>query len=152
MPSSPNAVRTQRSGQPTAQPSASAAQAMLAAAAIALMAGCATSEADLQAKGLKPVTEAELRALFAERREGSFDGPQNSGLIEWKPDGTVSFGIPRGGFSDSGRYRIDGDTYCARMNKIRNGEEGCFRFYRTGDRTFTSVGTDGRFNANLTLR
>lgn len=120
-------------------------------AAIALVAGlgivgCATTETSLTEKGLKPLSEAELKSLYARSRTIKWTNAQNtSGTAEYRPDGSTSVNWGTGG--SQGRYRIAGDTFCTQYPDVRGGVERCVRTYRTGENEYRTYLTNGEYAA-----
>lgn len=53
--------------------------------------------------------------------------------VDYAKSGKLSAAVEGGYFSDVGKWWIDGDTYCANWQKIRNGETKCFKVTLDGD-------------------
>lgn len=125
-------------------------QTRIAGAAVAvcavLLIGCAATEKSMQEQGVKPMTEAELRALHA--RDWSFrwqNARGMSGTGQSRVDGSLSAQAPGG--SATGRYRFAGGQYCAKWG---DAAEYCLRFYRTGPREYkTFRADDGQWVSTL---
>lgn len=117
-----------------------------------IIAGCATmSEKALQEKGMRPMTEAELRALNAQPMSGTFVA--NTGIrgeMRSTPDGKVSLAWPGG--SSNGTYRINGNQVCSTHPTIDNGQERCLRVYQTGPNERQYFRLDGTYNSTVTVK
>lgn len=110
-----------------------------------LVVGCATTEKGLAEKGLKPLTESELKALYSRTRTTKWTNAQNrSGTGEYRVDGTAQVNWGTGGAL--GRYRIVGNTLCTQYPEVRGGAESCSRVYKTGENEYTTFFTDGEYN------
>ena len=50
-------------------------------------------------------------------------------------DGSIQLDILEIGFSDTGKWTIEGDRYCSQFTKVRYGKKACFIFkHITGDK------------------
>ena len=108
--------------------------------------GCATTEKSLTEKGMKPLSEAELKALYSGTRKVKWTNAQNrSGTGEFRADGAAS--VDWGTGSAQGKYRIVGNTLCSQYDGVRGGAETCFRIYKTGDNEYKQYFTNGEYNA-----
>ena len=114
-----------------------------------LIGGCATAEQKLMESGLKPLTDDQLREVFAKRpRTAEWSTANASGTIEYSPDGTQKTQWGRGG--DSGTYQIRNGMICGKWKTIRNGEERCFTVYKVADNTYESF-HGGKKSSTLTF-
>ena len=116
------------------------------AAALAMasaLAGCATvTEQSLLQKGVKPFTAAEMKDYFSRARSSSFVTATNAtGRIRYATDGSVT--VDAGQRSIAGKWRLSGDEVCTTYTELRNGREGCVRFYRTGPKEITTFWPEG---------
>ena len=110
------------------------------------LAGCATTENSLTEKGMKPLSEAELKTLYSGTRKFKWTNAQNrSGTGELRADGAAS--VEWGTGSAQGKYRIVGNTLCTQYDGVRGGAETCFRMYKTGDNEYRQYFTNGEYNA-----
>ena len=110
------------------------------------LAGCATTEKSLTEKGMKPLSEAELKALYSGTRKVKWTNAQNrSGTGEFRADGAAS--VDWGTGSAQGKYRIVDNTLCSQFEGVRGGAENCFRIYKTGDNEYKQYFTNGEYNA-----
>jgi len=108
--------------------------------------GCATTEKSLTEKGMKPLSEAELKAMYSRTRTAKWTNAQNtSGTVEYGADGTSS--VTWGAGSAQGKYRIVGNTFCTQYEGVRGGAENCVRIYKTGDNEYKSYHANGDYNA-----
>jgi hypothetical protein len=112
--------------------------------------GCATTETSLRDRGLSPLRQSELEALYARTRTirgTSADGLAVRGTYTQEGGATLDWG--RG--SDEGSWRISGGKFCTRYRVIRNGEERCFTVYKTGENEYQSFFPDGTFNGTASF-
>lgn len=94
-----------------------------------------TSQKALQANGVAPLTQSELETLMSRSRTARFAGKNNvTGTVTYAQEGTAKVGWNGG--SDVGSWRINGDKFCTKYKKIRNGFETCFTFYKTGENEY----------------
>lgn len=64
-----------------------------------------------------------------------------------KEDGSAELGLANG-FSDTGQWRLSDTGYCAKWQKIRNGEERCFTV-RNRMGQVQVINPDGSVNATI---
>lgn len=105
--------------------------AVLAAGALAV-AGCAMAptESGLRSDGLRPMTDAELRADHARERSCRFDNWNGAtGTVVYRPDGR--FDARTGGVDVAGNWRILDGLLCSRSPQLRGGVELCNAVYAT---------------------
>jgi hypothetical protein len=96
-------------------------------------------------KGLKPLDETELKALYARTRTIKWTNAQGrSGTGEYRTDGTASVNWGTGGAQ--GRWRVAGNTLCTQYPEVRGGAEGCSRIYKTGENEYTTFFANGEYN------
>lgn len=123
---------------------------LIAALCAGALVACATSEKSMQEKGLKPMSEAEYRSLLAQPLSGRWTSAQNaSGTVAYTPDGTVVNRPPSGELR--GRYRINGNLFCATYAEAAQGAERCGRWYKTGEREYQVFSIDGAYFATLRM-
>jgi len=93
------------------------------------------------------VSEAELKALFT---GATAHGKTTKGAkytTKFTPDGSIILDVATG-FKDTGKWRIDGNTYCATLKKSRKGTEACWEvIHRSGD-AYHLKNFDGRASSN----
>jgi hypothetical protein len=124
----------------------------LAAALVAVsgLSGCALNEKGLTEKGMKPLADADLKALYARDRTFSWKNDRGaSGTGEYRADGSTT--VAWGTGSAQGRYRIAGSQFCTTYTGIRAGAENCVRIYRTADNQFMSFYNSGEWNATFSF-
>lgn len=112
------------------------------------IAACATSEQALQRKGLKALTGSQLSALFSRDRAVTWMNARTMGEGSYSADGSASMNWKSG--SDTGSWRIEGDTFCTTWTTVRT-REACFTVYETDDMTFKQFWPDGSWNADFTI-
>jgi hypothetical protein len=109
----------------------------------AALAGCATTEATMSEKGVKPLDQKALQETFA-TRPSAFTWSNERGLsgtVSYRPDGTLSASWAQG--SDSGTYRITPEgQLCTRWKQIRGGAESCDRVYAPEPQRYLSFAPD----------
>jgi hypothetical protein len=113
---------------------------------------CASvTQKSLEAQGLKPMTEQQLRERYARPVRQRFVTAQNQGGTgEYLPDGTarVSF---LSGAAGTGKWTIKNGTFCTQYPQLRQGEEACFVLYQTGPKeTMSFHVVDGTHNSTNT--
>jgi hypothetical protein len=116
----------------------------------ALLAACAASETSLVDKGLKPLSEADLKALYSRPRTVSWTNVQgNAGTAEYSTDGAVKVAWSTGGVT--GTFRIAGNTFCPTLPGVRGGAEYCQRVYKTGDNRYATFLVNGEPNSTFSF-
>lgn len=119
--------------------------AVLAVSFIAL-AGCATTEKSLRERGLSPLAQSELEALYSRTRTigwTTFDGVRVTATYTY--NGVAQ--LEGAGFTHQGSWRITGRKFCTQYQTIRNGAETCFTFYKTGENEYKNFYPDGSLGA-----
>lgn len=123
--------------------------AFLAVLIAFLIGGCATAEQKLMESGARPLTDDQLRDLFAARaRSAQWMTASASGTVQYSPDGTQETQWSGGG--DSGTYEIRNGMICGTWKTIRNGAERCFTVYRIADKTYKTF-YQGKVSSTLTF-
>ncbi len=118
---------------------------------IAVLGACATAEQQLMESGAKPLTDDELRSVFAaESRTAKWKGTQASGEIRYEPDGTQY--LTWSGGDDTGMYTIRDGKICGKWKTIRNGKERCSTVYRKAENVYDAFFSDGRYNVTVTFQ
>lgn len=122
--------------------------AVLAATFMALS-GCATTEKSLQARGLSPLTQSELEALFSQTRTLRATNAEGlTGTWTFTPDGVAQGG---GGLeSEEASWRITGGKFCTK-DTIGSGVEKCHGIYKTGENEYQAFHPDGSLAATLSF-
>lgn len=95
----------------------------------------------VQADG-KKLSGDGIKALLS---GASVSGTTSKGApyrVMYNADGTVSLATEY--FSDTGTWRIKGDTYCAKWKTIRRGNEACFSMVSHGDVDYHFINVDGK--------
>ena len=71
--------------------------------------------------------------------------------VQYAASGNVSVNSDTG-FSDSGKWSVEGDNYCAEMTKIRNGRKGCWEVRHLNGNDYLFKGLNGTqdVKANIT--
>lgn len=101
------------------------------AGALAL-AGCASAptESGLRSEGLRPMTDAEMRAEFAREHGCRFDNWNGAtGTVGYRPDGR--FEALTGGVDVAGTWRVLDGLLCTKSPQLRGGVELCNAVYVT---------------------
>lgn len=102
------------------------------------------------------LTNADLVALYmngsATVNTGTSLGSGNRFEISRDGNGSQSgrgIGVD---WSDTGSYRIDGNTICSRWKTLRGGREQCSTFYRKADGSYASYDESGMKMADFTVK
>lgn len=109
-----------------------------------VLASCAPTEKSLRARGLSPLTQSELEALYSRTR--TVRGTTAEGVTwtgTYTPDGVAKLDWRQGG--DEGSWRITGGKFCAKFKVMYDGEERCFTIYNTGKNEFKGFNSKGSF-------
>jgi hypothetical protein len=123
--------------------------AILAVAFLTLV-GCATTEQGLRARGLAPLTQSELEALYARTRIIRGSSPDGLGLTgTYTQEGGARLDWGRG--AAEGSWRITGGKFCTKYTGIRDGEERCFTIYKTGENEYKTFFPDGTCNGTTSF-
>lgn len=117
---------------------------------VATLGACATPEQRLLEVGAKPLTDTELRGLFAaEPRNAAWKSARASGTIRYQPDGTQY--VTWSGGEDTGSYTIRDGKICGKWKTIRNGKERCSTVYHKATNVYDAFFSDGSYNVTLTF-
>jgi hypothetical protein len=118
--------------------------AILAAVFLTLVGG-ATTEKSLRERGLSPLTQSELEALYARTRVIRGSSPDGLGLTgTYTKEGGARLDWGRG--AAEGSWRIIEGKFCTKYKVIRDGEERCFTIYKTEENEYKAFLPDGTFN------
>jgi hypothetical protein len=116
------------------------------AAVLIVLAGCALTEKALQERGLSPLTQSELEAMFSRTRTFHRTNAEGgSGTVTYTPAGVVKLDWIQG--ADEGFWWIAGDKFCVKYNikykPILRGGERCFTVYKTGENEYKAFNAEG---------
>jgi hypothetical protein len=120
---------------------------MVAAIFIGLS-GCAITEKSLRQRGLSPLTQSELEALYSRTRTAHgtiiMAGRTAEG-VRWTytPEGVVKVDWRQGGAE--GSWRIAGGKFCRTFKVINDGQEFCVTIYKTGQNEYNAFHAEGFF-------
>ena len=105
--------------------------------------GCATTaEQSLREKGLSPLTQTELEALYSGTPTVHGKTPNGgSGTATYTSDGVARFDFGKG--VNTGSWRIEGGKFCVQYPNLRNGEDRCYTVYKIGDDQYQNFNPDG---------
>ena len=112
------------------------------AASILALAGCVATEKSLQARGVSPLTQSELKTLWSRTRTvhvWSYDYKVWADGI-YTADGVAKVNWGRG--EDEGVWQIKADTFCTQYPQVREGQEKCFTMYQIGENQYELYGPD----------
>jgi len=122
--------------------------AVLTATFLALS-GCATPEKSLQARGLSPLTQRELEALFSQTRTLHATTAEGlTGTWTFTPDGVAKGGW--GLVSAETSWRITGGKFCTKDTR-GSGVEQCHSLYKTGENEYQAFHPNGALSATLSF-
>ena len=116
------------------------------AAICMVLSGCPPTEKALRERGLSPLTQSELEAVFS--RTKTIRGTTAEGVTwtgPYTPDGVVKVDWRQG--SDEGSWRITGGKFCAKYKVMYDGEERCHTIYKTGKNEFKGFNAKGGVSA-----
>jgi len=122
----------------------------IVAAAFLTLISCTTTEHALQARGLAPLSQRELEALYARTRTIRGSSPDGLGLTgTYTPEGGMRLDWGRG--AAEGSWRITGGKFCTKYQGIRDGEERCVTIYKTGENAYKAFLPDGTFHGTISF-
>src|SRR5262245_12765816 len=114
----------------------------LAVFLVGTLAGCAVTEKSLRDKGMTPLSQKQLEERYSRPVKIAFHSAGGvRGTGTYTPDGTAR--LDSSNFSDTGVWRIKDGKFCGKYTRIRNGQENCFTFYKTGAKEYMSFDADG---------
>lgn len=118
---------------------------------LTLLGGCVTAKQKALDSGLKPVTNAELKMLFAEKNTANWVNTEKgrTAVVTYLPDGSLS--ADSGGETYIGTYSFKNDEYCSKMDH-RNGEVRCTTWFKVEDKTYHLFKTNGSMAGKLTFQ
>jgi hypothetical protein len=120
------------------------------AVAFLVLSGCAPTEQALRARGLSPLTQSELEALYARTRTIRGSSPDGLGLLgSYTQEGVARLDWGRG--AAVGAWRIAEGKFCTTYPSIRNGEERCVTIYKTGENEYKAFLPDGTCNGTTSF-
>lgn len=108
-----------------------------------LLVGCATTEKKLQEDNLKPLSQAELEALYEGGKTVSVKNAKFTGTVIYHSDGKCEAQWARR--QDTGTYDIRDGKLCAQWGWIRDGKEECSMIYKLGDNKYKAIFPNGGF-------
>ena len=112
----------------------------------ALLFGCAGNQAALEKSGAKQMTGSELKERYSKERNASWTNVRgSSGTATRRPDGTAL--VDWGSGSDTGTWRIVGDTLCSKWQTAREGKEYCLTVFKVDDGQLKWFEADGSYLA-----
>ncbi len=124
----------------------------LGLALLLAVAACASNEGALKEKGLQPLSSDQIKALFSKPQTMDWQASNGrSGTSQFQPDGTVSVQVGAN-FNDTGRYWINDSGWCSQYQRIRQGQQACFRVYQTGPNAWSTVTDKGEADVTFRLR
>ena len=109
------------------------------------LSSCALTEQSLRDKGISPLSQSELQALYARPR--TIQGTSAAGdrvTGSYTPEGMAKLQWSNGGAE--GSWRIKDGKFCTTYSTLRGGEERCFTVYKTGDNEYKSFNPDSSLN------
>ena len=116
-------------------------------AASAILGGCTSAMEKHMETGAKPLTGAELKALYAEEVNMTWKNPRGaSGTAVRRPDGTQS--VDWGSGSDTGKWWVEDDQLCQQWTTARGGKRYCITVFRTGEDTYRGFNSDGSISSD----
>lgn len=71
--------------------------------------------------------------------------------VRWADDGSAKLEVDNG-FSDAGKWTVEGDRYCAQWKKIRNGKKGCWTVRHLNGDKYLFKGLEGTTNTSVTIQ
>jgi hypothetical protein len=121
--------------------------AVLAAIFIGLS-GCAITERSLRQRGLSPLTQGELEALYSRTRTAHgtiIMAGTTAEDVRWTytPDGVVKVDWRQG--AAEGSWLIIGGKFCRTFQVINDGQEFCVTIYKTGKNEYNAFHSEGVF-------
>ena len=129
---------------------AAVAAALVLSAAVA---ACNTAPPP-KAEG-KQLMAAELQALFLSGAPTITEGTSVDSGRQWQimrdGAGAQSLSMAASDFTDTGTYRIEGDTVCSKWVEIRDGAEACGSIFLQPDGTYQSANSKGERRSVFTV-
>lgn len=122
-------------------------------ASIALfLAGCVTAKQKMLDAGLRPVNDTDFQSLFSKKIDAEFIDAksQSSFPISYFPDGKVQ--TKSSNFNDDGTYWFKNGEQCSKWEKIRNGKEACYIWFKIAERKYDIYASDGSKDGSLTIK
>jgi hypothetical protein len=114
------------------------------------LSSCALTEKSLREKGISPLSQSELQALYSQPR--TIQGMDTTGV---RGTGTYTLDgearLQWSGGLDEGRWRIKAGKFCTTFPTLYNGQEHCFTVYKTGDNEYKFFNPDGSFHSTFSF-
>lgn len=116
--------------------------------ALLVLAGCATTEQSLRARGLSSLTQSELEALFSRTRTVRRTTAAGAPIMNtYMQNGTSQIESPLGSYE--GTWRINAGKFYTRSSARDQRVERCVTIYKTGDNEYQSFQEDGTFTSTM---
>ncbi len=117
----------------------------------------ATTTTSVQNQKAQPAHDSQISQLDGSRLATLFSGREIDGLSpdgrKWKASfdaaGTadIDWEGPSGRGSDTGSWKIDGNTNCVTWQTLMDGEENCMTVYKVGDGQYNLFNDNGSMNS-----
>lgn len=116
-----------------------------------VLVGCATTEQSLQKRGLFRLTHGELEALWSRTRTTRFtiSEGRGTGTGTYASDGVAK--IRALGRLHEGVWKIKDGKFCTQYATLRNGDERCYTFYKTGENKYQLIRPDEMLGVTLSF-
>ena len=123
---------------------------LAALAACTVLAACAGTESAMREKGMTPLSGPALASALGNGKPITFRSTStgHATVVNYHPNGSGN--LDWGSGTDTGNWRIDGNTLCAKWKIVRDGKEGCFRGYRIGEGEYAVFLPDGTRYGTMT--
>jgi hypothetical protein len=104
--------------------------------------GCATTEKALRERGLSPLIESKLEALYSGGAKACGTTPEGvTSTVVYASDGKARLEIP--GKSFDGSWRIENSKLCTQYSGLRDSLYICFPIYKVGENQYQNFNPDG---------
>lgn len=120
----------------------------------------ATTTSTVMNQKAQPAHDSKIRQLDTSRLEALFSGRKVNGL---SPDGrkwnasfdasgnaNISWDGPSGSGSDTGSWKIEGNTNCVTWQTLMDGEENCMTVYKVAEGQYNLFNGNGSMNSLIT--
>jgi hypothetical protein len=91
------------------------------------------------------LTGQQITAAFAGKTADYVSSKGKKASLVFGSDGSLAIS---GDFTDTGAWRVAGDTYCAKWKTLRNGKEACFTVEKSSA-GYKFLDADGSLNGTV---
>lgn len=118
--------------------------------AAVMLASCAATSEKIVEEGGAQLSGAEIQELYGAGFNMAWTSASGtSGTAVYAPDGAAN--VSFGSNNWVGKWRVEGETFCAAYPERDNGAERCFSLFRRASGGYSWFNTDGSHGGDFTI-